>query len=113
MDGWFTAHGFSPATFEKGKLRVIIYRMGELITFKLAERPGHDTYFQESTGGALIVFEVKVYEDAIAYDGYCPLHLFGIWSKKLSFQKGVSGPFKYRDEGHRIEQKFVDFVNAL
>ena len=110
---WFTAHGFSTAAFEKGKLRVSTYRMGELITFKLAEQPGHITYYKETKGGALIVFEVMAGEGSISYDGYCPILLFGIWSKKLSFKKGASGMFKYRDEGHRIEQRFLEQIDQL
>lgn len=105
---WFNTHDFLTAVFDSGKLCVSTYRMGDLITFKLAERPGHNTYYKEATGGALIVFEVKVDEDSISYDGYCPLLLFGIWSKKLSFKNGAGGLFKYRDEGHRIEQEFLE-----
>ncbi len=110
---WFTARGFSTAAFENGKLRLSSFSTGEIIVFKLAERPGHDTYYKETTGGALIVFEVIAGEGSISYDGYCPILLFGIWSKKLSFKKGASGLFKYRDEGHRIEQKFLEEIDQL
>lgn len=110
---WFSAHGFSTAGFEKGKLRLSTFSSGEVIVFKLVERLGHDTYYKESTGGALIVFEVMVNEDGINYDGYCPLLLFGIWSKKLEFKEGASGTFKYRDEGHRIEQEFLEQLRQL
>lgn len=113
IDRWFSAHGFSRVTFEKGKLRYNTFSMGETIIFKLTERPGHTTYYKESTGGALIVLEVMVNEHAISYDGYCPLLLFGIWSKKLSFKKNASGLFKYRDEGHCIEQKFLEHIHQL
>ena len=110
---WFTAHGFSTAAFKKGKLRYSTYSPGETIIFKLTERPGHDTYYKETTDGALIVFEVMAGEDKISYEGYCPLLLFGIWSKKLRFKKGASGLFKYRDEGHRIEQEFLEQIPQL
>lgn len=105
---WFNSQGFTAASFEKGILRVSTLSTGEVIVFKLAERPNHDTYYKESTGGALIVFEVMVNEYVISYEGYCPLLLFGIWSKRLSFKNGATGLFKYRDEGHRIEQKFLE-----
>ncbi len=110
---WFSAQGFSTAAFEKGKLRLSSFNTGETIVFKLIERPNHDTYYKETTGGALIVFEVMADEGSISYDGYCPLLLFAIWSKRLRFKKGASGLFKYRDEGYRIEQKFLEQVQQL
>ena len=113
LHGWFRAQGFTTAAFENGLRRVSTYRMDELITFKLRERPGYTTFYKETTGGALIVLEVAVGNDQLYYDGYCPLLLFGIWEKKLRFKQDSGALFKYRMEGHTIEQKFVDFVNAL
>ncbi len=87
--------------------------MGEPIYFKLIDRTGHATYYKEATGGALIVFEVMADEEHISYEGYCPILLFGIWPKKLAFKQGASGLFKYRDEGYRIEQQFVEMLHKL
>lgn len=110
---WFDARGFILSVFDKGTLRVSTYRMEELIVFKLSERSGYQTFYKESSEGALLVFEVSVSEESISYDGYCPLLLFGIWSKKLAFKQGASGLFKYRDEGYRIEQQFVEMLHQL
>lgn len=113
IERWFSAKGFTTATFEKGKLRLSRFNTGETIVFKLIERPNHDTFYKETNGGALIVFEVMADEGSISYDGYCPILLFGMWSKKLSFKKGAGQPFKYRDEGHRIEQKFLEQIDQV
>jgi len=112
LDQWFRRHGFRIAEFEKGKLRVSTHRMGEMIVFKLTERAGHTTYYKEATGGALIVFEVSVGDQAIRYEGYCPLLLFGIWAKKVTFKQGAGALTKYRDEGYRLEQKFQEFLRS-
>ena len=101
------------AVFEHGKARVMTDRMGEFIVFKLTQRPDHDTYYKEAHGGALIVFEIKVDEEHVSYEGYCPLLLFGFWEKKLSFKQGAGGLFKYRDEGHRMELKFLEQIHRL
>jgi len=110
---WFNEHGFSTAAFKKGKLRVSTYNMGEMITFKLIERLGHATYYKESTGGALIVFEVMADEAHISYEGYCPILLFGVWSKKIAFKQGAGRLTKYRDEGYQLEQEFLAHVHQL
>ncbi|MBK9422140.1 MAG: hypothetical protein IPN44_14000 [Flavobacteriales bacterium] len=110
---WFNSRGFITASFEKGKLRVTTPGMGEPINFKLAERHGHNTFYKGSTGGALIVFEVKVAENTISYHGYCPLLLFGILSKKIDFKKGAGRLTKYRDEGYQLEQEFLAHIHRL
>ena len=110
---WFNSRGFICASFEKGKLRVTISGMGEPINFKLAERPGRNTFYKGSTGGALIVFEVKVAENSISYHGYCPLLLFGILSKKINFKKGAGRVTKYRDEGYQLEQEFLAQIHRF
>lgn len=113
LDRWFRSGGFEMAVFNKETMRVTTDRMGELIVFKLTRRPDHDTYYKEVHGGALIVFEIKVDEERVSYEGYCPLLIFGFWKKKLSFEQGAGGLFKYRDEGHRIEQKLLDHIRQL
>ncbi|HQV38543.1 MAG: hypothetical protein IPL81_02965 [Flavobacteriales bacterium] len=110
---WFNSRGFSTAAFEKGKLRVSTYRMGEPIYFKLIDHTGHATYYKEATGGALIVFEVMADEEHISYEGYCPILLFGVWSKKIAFKQGAGRLTKYRDEGYRLEQEFLAHVRQL
>ena len=87
--------------------------MGELITFKLREQPGYTTFYKETTGGALIVFEIAVGDSELYYECYCPLLLFGIWEKKLGFKKDAGALSKYRAEGYAIEQKFLDHVKSL
>ena len=112
LDRWFRDRGFRIAEFEKGKLRISTYRMGEMIVFKLSERSGHTTYYKEATGGALIVFEVAV-ADSISYEGYCPLLLFGMWAKKVTFKQGAGVLTKYRDEGYHLEQKLLEFLRSI
>lgn len=109
---WFTAQGFTRARVEHGKLRITTEKMGETIVFKLKERPGYDTFFKETGEGALIVFEVKADGGRVVWDGYCPLLLFGLWSRKLAFKAGARAPFRYRDEGHRLAMAFSTYVQS-
>ncbi len=110
---WFTTQGFTRACFDHGKLRVTTDRMGETIVFRLDERSSYDTFFKETSEGGLIVFEVRADGERIVWEGYCPLLLFGIWSRKLAFQPGARAPFRYRDEGHRLAMAFSTFAQDL
>ena len=113
LDHWFHGKGFRRVSFKNGKELVSTYSMGELSTFKLTERVDYVTYCKEATGGALIVFEVASSNGLVDYYGYCPLLLFGIWTKKIAFKKGAGALSKYRDEGYRIEQQFLAFIGTV
>ena len=101
---WFQEEGFQHLVFS-GPTERISTNTAETILYKLHKRAGHDTFYKEATGGALIVFEVSMVNGAVRYEGYCPLLLFGIWERKLNF-KADAGPFtSYRNEGFVVEQR--------
>ena len=113
VSAWFRELGFEQVGFSKSIERITTHHMDRTLVYKLRKRADHDTFYKESTGGSLIVFEVTTDSGACTHDGYCPLLLFGIWEKKLRFKADAGTLFKYRAEGHAIEKKFLDFVAAL
>jgi hypothetical protein len=84
--------------------------MGHMLVFKLRERPDHFTFYKEATGGSLIVFEVSAVNGKVKYAGYCPLLLFGIWERKVSFKAGAGLLAPYRKEGFDLAQRFKRMV---
>lgn len=103
---WFRKKGFRVVNFrDKSKVFISTFHLGQTLVFALQERPGYTTYIKEASGGALIVFEVKIQGDSAVYFGYCPILLFGIWPRKLSFKR-EAGLLAYRAEGHGLEMQF-------
>lgn len=80
--------------------------MGHMLVFKLRERAEHITFYKEATGGSLIVFEVSTVNGKVQYSGYCPLLLFGIWERKVSFTADAGLLAPYRKEGFELAQRF-------
>ena len=80
--------------------------MAHLLVYKLRERPDHITFYKEAAGGSLIVFEVTTKHDKVQYTGYCPLLLFGIWERKMSFKADAGMLAPYRKEGFEVAQRF-------
>lgn len=113
LEQWFDRRGFKMATFKRGRLRVSTGIADGMVVFRLRERPGSVTWYKLTDQGALIVFELGVGPAGVAYHGYCPLLLFGIWERKLRFKQDATGLFAYRAEGWRIEQAFRGRVDEL
>ncbi|MCC6838543.1 MAG: hypothetical protein IT230_00145 [Flavobacteriales bacterium] len=101
---WFTRQGFTAAKFTNGIGRVFTTSDEHSFSFKLRERPGYATWHKQATGGSLIVVEVMADEFGVKFEGYCPLLLFGIWERKLSFKPDAGWPTRYRAEGWCIAQ---------
>lgn len=108
---WFTKRGFTETVFLKDKLTIHTNVGGQVLVFKLQERPGYRTLYRETKGGALIVFEVKVDGERILWDGYCPLLIFSLWTVKLTF-KPRAPILKYRAEGYQIAMAFREVVRG-
>jgi hypothetical protein len=49
----------------------------------------------------------------VRYEGYCPLLLFGIWERKLSFKADAGAFTGYRNEGFVVEQRLRRFLKDL
>jgi len=77
-----------------------------MLVFKLRQRPDHLTFYKEAAGGSLIVFEVSTKEGKVQYTGYCPLLIFGIWERKMSFKADAGLLAPYRKEGFELAQRF-------
>ncbi len=107
---WFKKQKFQLAKFEKGRLYLSTNQMGQTVAFKLTQKPGFDTFYRETQGGALLVFEVQLKDGRLSYHGYCPIWLFGIWTIKLSFKKNAKWPFRYRAEGAGVEERLRGVV---
>lgn len=103
---WFEAHHFTPAEFKKGKAWVFTHDGGSTFSYKLRERMGYTTWYKEAAGGSLIVLEVTEDEFGVKFGGYCPLLLFGIWERKLSFKPDAGWLTRYRKEGWELAQAF-------
>jgi hypothetical protein len=103
---WFRKQGFKQLRFEGPTERITTFNMGHMLVYKLRERTGHVTFFKEATGGSLIVFEVSSKEGKVSYTGYCPLLLFGIWERKVSFKADAGMLAPYRKEGFEVAQRF-------
>lgn len=99
VEDWFQGQGFTRAVFSSPTERITTFNMGHMLVFKLRERPEHIMFYKEAAGGSLIVFEVSVVNGKIQYTGYCPLLLFGIWERKLTFKAGAGKLASYRKEG--------------
>lgn len=113
LEQWFDRRGFQMATFQRGRFRVSTGIADGMVVFRLRERPGSVTWYKLTGQGALIVFELGVGPAGVAYEGYCPLLLFGVWERKLRFKQDAGGLFAYRAEGWRIEQAFRERVDEL
>lgn len=110
VDGWFHKQGFTQLRFTSPTERITTYNMDHTLVFKLRNRPDHDTFYKEATGGSLIVFEVSIQGGKVRYAGYCPLFLFGIWERKMTF-KADAGPLtRYRKEGYEVGQRFLKLL---
>lgn len=107
IDAWFRKQGFRQLRFEGPTERITTQHMEHTLVYKLHHRPDHDTFYKEATGGSLIVFEVSLQDGVVRYDGYCPLLLFGIWERRLSFKRGAGKLAGYRKEGFEVEQQFL------
>jgi hypothetical protein len=103
---WFRKQGFTPVHFTGPTERITTFNLAHLLVYKLRERPDHVTFYKEATGGSLIVFEVSIMEGKVRYTGYCPLLLFGIWERKLSFKADAGKLASYRKEGFEVAQRF-------
>jgi hypothetical protein len=90
--------------------RISTFNMGHMLVYKLRERKDHVTFHKEATGGSLIVFEVSTKEGKVHYTGYCPLLLFGIRERKLSFKADAGLLAPYRKEGFELAQRFKRMV---
>lgn len=86
--------------------RISTFNMGHMLMYKVRERKDHITFYKEATGGSLIVFEVSTKDDKVQYTGYCPLLLFGIWERKVSFKADAGMLAPYRKEGFEVAQRF-------
>lgn len=113
LHAWFIGRGFRHAQFENGLLRVATHEMGHTLTFKLHERSGYSTFYIEAQGGAIIVFELGGDAHAVIYDGYCPLLLFGVWERKLTFKPQAGWLSRYRAEGYQMEQAFLAKIRSI
>lgn len=102
---WFTRQGFTAAKFTNGIGWVFTTSDEHSFSYKLHERPGYTTWHKQATGGSLIVFEVMADEFGVKFDGYCPLLLFGIWERKLSFKPDAGWLTRYRKEGWALAQE--------
>ena len=110
LQNWFQKQGFTQSTFQKNREYVTQYGSGRPIAFKLTRREGFDTFYKGAYGGSLLVFEVSLQLDHLAYDCYCPIWLFGIWTIKMAFKPDAGGIFRYRKEGHQMEEKLKRFL---
>ena len=106
VEDWFQGQGFTRAVFTSPTERITTFHMGHMLVFKLRERQDHATFYKEATGGSLIVFEVSVVNGKVQYTGYCPLLLFGIWERKVSFKADAGLLAPYRKEGFEVAQRF-------
>ena len=110
LKNWFNKEGFRQATFESKYSHVSNYWGGQLISVKLAKKEGFDTFYKGAYGGATLVYDISLLDNELFYECYCPIWLFGMWTKKVSFKKDAGGIFKYRSEGFYTEQRFQFFL---
>jgi hypothetical protein len=110
VEDWFQGQGFTQVRFDGPIERITTLNMGHMLVYKLRERPDHITYYREATGGSLIVFEVSAVNGKVQYTGYCPLLIFGIWERKLSFKADAGLLAPYRKEGFELAQRFKRMV---
>ena len=106
VENWFKGLGFTQVQFDGPTERITTFNMGHMLVYKLRERSDHVTFHKESAGGSLIVFEVSTKEGKVQYTGYCPLLLFGIWERKMSFKADAGMLAPYRKEGFEVAQRF-------
>ncbi|HOZ40892.1 MAG TPA: hypothetical protein PLL25_08820 [Flavobacteriales bacterium] len=106
VEVWFQGQGFTQVHFSGPIERITTINMGHTLVFKLRELPDHFTFYKEAAGGSLIVFEVTTMSGKVQYTGYCPLLLFGIWERKVSFKADASMLAPYRKEGFEVAQRF-------
>lgn len=98
--------GFTPVQFSGPTERITTFNTGHTLVYKLRQRPHHITFYKEAAGGSLIVFEVAVVNGKVRYTGYCPILLFGIWERKVSFKANAGILAPYRKEGYELAQRF-------
>lgn len=108
---WFTKQGFEKVEFKKAHEYVSSYWLDQSVSVKLTRRDGFDTWYKVAYGGSFLVFEVALQGHTLSYDCFCPIWLFGIWSRKVSFKKDAGGIVKYRKEGYEFEEKFKRFLD--
>ncbi|MBK9512609.1 MAG: hypothetical protein IPO05_03065 [Flavobacteriales bacterium] len=106
VEDWFQGQGFTSVRFAGPTEHITTFNMGHTLVFKLRQRPDHLTFYKEAAGGSLIVFEVTTKHDKVQYSGYCPLLLFGIWERKMSFKADAGMLAPYRKEGFVVAQRF-------
>ena len=103
LTSWLGGKGFRVVDFlGKNKLLISTYHLGQTLVFQLAPNEGYTTFIKEGSGGSLIVFEVKAVEGELRYQGYCPILLFGLWPKKLTFKRDAK-LLSFRAEGYMLE----------
>ena len=106
VDDRFRKQGFTRVHFSAPTERISTFNVAHMLVYKLRERPEHITFYKEAAGGSLIVFEVSTMDGKVRYNGYCPLLLFGIWERKLSFKADAGMLAPYRKEGFEVAQRF-------
>lgn len=107
---WFKAQDYKLAEFKKGYFRLVPGSSGSSINYSLKERPGYRTYYRLSFASSLLVFEVKIESNEIAFECYSPLLLFGIVRYELTFIEKASWITQYRKEGYKDMIAFKDFL---
>jgi hypothetical protein len=106
VEDWFQGQGFTQVQFDGPTERISTFNMGHMLVYKLRERSDHITFYKEASGGSLIVFEVSAVNGKVSYTGYCPLLVFGIWERKMSFKADAGMLAPYRKEGFEVAQRF-------
>lgn len=106
IEDWFQGQGFTQVRFVGPIERICTFNMAHMLVYKLRERPDHFSFYKEAASGSLIVFEVTTKDGKVQYTGYCPLLLFGLWERKVSFKADAGMLAPYRKEGFDLAQGF-------
>ena len=110
IEDWFTRNRFTKIEFSGKKEFLSTFYKGETVGFKIKKIEGFDTFYKESSGGTMLIFEYKIANNKLFYNCYAPLWLFGIWTKKIEFKEETNKRSLHLQEGFKIRQAFESWI---
>lgn len=111
ISNWLIRKGFNKVEFVNGKSYTSTYNNANHIGYKLLERGSFISFYKEAEGGSILIFEIKNEEEELIMYCYAPIWLFGIWNKKLKFNKNPNFLSPYLKTGFYLRKNMIKFIS--
>lgn len=106
INQWFEDNGFQLIHFQTNRYEIFT----DEIYHTIVKNDNFKTYYKEDILGSLLVFEIQMKHNRLAFISYCPITLFGIFRRKVSFKENSPWISKYRQHGYEYLTAFKTYL---